>query len=87
MLYAILCYNDEDTVWSWSQEEDAAVMARLTQVQDRLIAQGKMGPSLRLHKRKACFTASCSNRPVLWLISTLFRRCRGLCSRLSPSPC
>ena len=36
MLYAILCYNDEDVVWSWSKEEDDAVMARLHAVQDRL---------------------------------------------------
>ena len=28
MLYAILCYNDEDVVWSWSKEEDDAVMDR-----------------------------------------------------------
>src|ERR1700723_3732454 len=48
MLYTILCYHDEDVVWSWSKEEDAAVMARLTVVQDRLIKAGKMGPSLRL---------------------------------------
>lgn len=48
MLYAILCYHDEDVVYSWSQEEDAAVMARLGAVQERLIKDGKMGPSLRL---------------------------------------
>ena len=29
MLYAVLCYNDEDVVYSWSKEEDAAVMARI----------------------------------------------------------
>ena len=26
MLYAILCYHDEDTVGSWTKEQDAAVM-------------------------------------------------------------
>src|SRR5882757_10069921 len=46
MLYAILCYNDEDTVWSWTKEEDAAVMGRLAVVRQRLA--GKMGPSARL---------------------------------------
>ena len=45
MLYAILCYNDEDVVWSWSKEEDAAVMARLAVVQERLAKAGKLGPS------------------------------------------
>jgi hypothetical protein len=48
MLYAILCYNDEDVVWSWNKEEDQAMMARLGAVQDRLTRAGKLGPSLRL---------------------------------------
>jgi hypothetical protein len=48
MLYAILCYNDEDVVWSWSQEEEKKVMGRLTVVRDRLVKAGKLGPSLRL---------------------------------------
>ncbi len=48
MLYAILCYNDEDVVWSWSKDEDQAMMARLGVVQDRLTKAGKLGPSLRL---------------------------------------
>ena len=34
MLYALLCYNDEDVVYSWTQAEDDAVMARLTKVHD-----------------------------------------------------
>ena len=29
MLYTLLCYNNEDVVWSWSKEEDDAVMGRL----------------------------------------------------------
>ncbi len=29
MLYAILCYHDEDTVGSWTREQDAAVMQKL----------------------------------------------------------
>jgi hypothetical protein len=48
MQYAILCYNDEDVVWSKSKEEDAAMMARLSVVQERLIKHGKLGTSLRL---------------------------------------
>ena len=41
MLYAILCYNDEKVVTSWTQAEDDAVMARLAVVHDRLTAEGK----------------------------------------------
>jgi hypothetical protein len=48
MLYAILCYADEDIVCSWSKEEDAAVMARLGVIQERLTKTAKLGPSLRL---------------------------------------
>ena len=48
MLYALLCYNDEDTVWSMSKDDDAAMMERLAVVEDQLTRAGKLGPSLRL---------------------------------------
>ena len=65
MLYAILCYNDEDAVWSWSKEEDAAVMARLGAVQERLTKAGKMGPSLRLLPTTAATTLRKDQDPPL----------------------
>jgi hypothetical protein len=65
MLYAILCYNDEDVVWSWSKEEDQAVMARLSAVQDRLTKAGKLGPSLRLLPTTAATTLRKSQEPPL----------------------
>ena len=36
MLYAILCYNSEDIVGGWTQEEDDAVMAKLAVVHEKL---------------------------------------------------
>jgi hypothetical protein len=48
MLYAILAYHEEATVTSWTAEEDAALMAELLQVNDRLTAEGKLGPAARL---------------------------------------
>jgi hypothetical protein len=48
MHYAILCYNEEDVVWSLSKEEDAAMMDRLAAVQEKYVKAGKLGPSLRL---------------------------------------
>ena len=48
MLYAILCYNDEQFVWSQSKEQDAAVMGALAKVRESLSREGKLGPSLRL---------------------------------------
>lgn len=65
MQYAILCYNDEDVVWSWSKEEDAAVMARLGAVQERLIKSGKLGPSLRLLPTTSATTLRKSQDPPL----------------------
>jgi hypothetical protein len=56
MLYAILCYNQEDVVWSMSQEEDQAMMARLGAVQERLVNSGTLGPSLRLLPTTAATT-------------------------------
>jgi hypothetical protein len=56
MLYALLCYNDEDAVWSWTKEQDAAVMARINAVREPLIRQGKLGPSLRLLPTTAATT-------------------------------
>ena len=48
MLYAVLCYNSEDVVWSWTQAEDDAVMARLGVVHDRWEQAGKLKPAIRL---------------------------------------
>ena len=56
MLYSLLCYNKEDVVWSWSKEEDAAVMARLSVVHEKLVKEGKLGPSLRLLPTTAATT-------------------------------
>jgi hypothetical protein len=65
MLYALLCYNSEETVFSWSKEQDAAVMAKLGVVQDRLAAQGKLGPSLRLMPTTAATTLRKSDPPMV----------------------
>ena len=48
MLYAILCYDSEDVVGSWTKEEDDAVMAKLAVVQQKLADQGRLGPVARL---------------------------------------
>jgi hypothetical protein len=48
MLYAILCYNSEDVVGSWSKEEDDATMVRLAAVEQKLAKEGRLGPVARL---------------------------------------
>jgi hypothetical protein len=67
MLYAILCYNDEDAVGSWTREQDAAVMAKLTVVQDRLVKQGRLGPVARLLPTTAATTLRKDSDPPLVL--------------------
>ena len=56
MLYSLLCYNREDVVWSWTKEEDDAVMSRLSVVHEKLVKEGKLGPSLRLLPTTAAAT-------------------------------
>jgi hypothetical protein len=56
MLYAVLCYNNEDITGSWTKEEDGMVMARLTAVTDRLDKAGKLGPVARLMPTTAATT-------------------------------
>jgi hypothetical protein len=56
MLYALFCYNSEEIVGAWSKEEDAAVMAKLAAVNERLIGEKKMGPVVRLMPTTAATT-------------------------------
>ena len=65
MLYALLCYNPEEVVYSWTKEEDDAVMARLDVVHQRLLKQGKMGPSLRLLPTTAATTLRKTDPPMV----------------------
>ena len=65
MLYALLCYNNEEVVCSWSQAEDDAVMARLKVVHDKLEKAGKLGPSLRLLPTTAATTLMKNSEPPL----------------------
>ncbi len=65
MLYAILCYHDEDTVGSWTREQDAAVMKKLAVVQDGLTKQGRLGPVARLLPTTAATTLRKDDPPIV----------------------
>jgi hypothetical protein len=56
MLYAILCYNSEDTIGTWSKEYHDETMAKLMIVQDKLAKQGRLGPVARLLPTTAATT-------------------------------
>ena len=66
MLYAILCYNDEQAVGSWTKEEDDACMVRLAQVEERMQAKGKLGPVVRLQNTSTATTLrKTSGAPII----------------------
>ncbi|MBV9945492.1 MAG: YciI family protein [Myxococcales bacterium] len=48
MLYAILCYDSEAVVGSWTKEQDDAAIAKLDVVQARLTRERRLGPVARL---------------------------------------
>ncbi|MHB2267452.1 YciI family protein [Aliihoeflea sp. PC F10.4] len=56
MLYAILCYDHEDAVGQWTDEEDAAVMQRLDGVLQKVEKTGRLGPVARLLPTTAATT-------------------------------
>lgn len=65
MLYAILCYNSEEQVFSWSKDHEAKVMADLGQVQDRMAKAGKLGPVARLMPTSAATTLRKGEKPLV----------------------
>ena len=65
MLYAVLCYNDEAAVFSWTKEEDDAVMGRLSVVHEKWEKAGKLKPSLRLLPTSAATTLRKKDNEVL----------------------
>jgi hypothetical protein len=65
MLYAMLCYNNEETVFAWSKEQNDAVMGKLAAIEDKLKAQGRMGPAARLMPTSAAMTLRKETDPPL----------------------
>jgi hypothetical protein len=49
----------------WTQEQDDAVMARLSVVHDRLVAEGKLGPSGRLQGTASAKTLVKTDAPFV----------------------
>ncbi len=56
MLYAILCYDSEAVVGAWTKEQDAAAIAKLDVVQEKLKKDGRLGPVVRLMPTTAATT-------------------------------
>ena len=56
MMYAVLCYNNEEMVCGWTREQDDAVMAALTKAHDKWEKAGTLKPSIRLLPTSAATT-------------------------------
>jgi hypothetical protein len=56
MLYAVFCYHSEDAVFSWSKQEEEAVIGRLVAVQAPMARAGKLGPVARLQPTTSAIT-------------------------------
>ena len=67
MLYAFLCYNNEDAIFSLSKAEDDAVMSALGRAQKPLHEAGRLGPTARLMPTTAATTLRKHTDPPLVL--------------------
>jgi hypothetical protein len=48
MLYSILIYGSEERVAAWTADEEDEVLGRHAALREELLAQGRLGPVLRL---------------------------------------
>ena len=65
MRYMILCYDNQREIVGWSKEKDDQVMAQLTVVNDKLAAQGRLGPVGRLAPTTSAKTIRKGAAPVV----------------------
>jgi hypothetical protein len=65
MLYAILCYHDEQVVGGWSKEEDDAILAKRAIVKNKFAERGKLGPVARLMPTTAATTVRSGKEPLV----------------------
>ena len=65
MLYAILCYDQEDIVWAWAKEKNDQVMENLGAVTQGWAEQGRLGPVARLMPTTAATTVRKGAEPLV----------------------
>jgi hypothetical protein len=65
MRYAILCYDSEAIVGSWTKAQDDALMAKQAVVERKLAAEGKLGPVVRLMPTTAATTLRKGAEPLI----------------------
>ncbi len=65
MLYALLCYNDEQVVANWSEEKDRSVMVHHMALERQLAEADKVGPVVRLLPTTTATTVRRSREAVV----------------------
>ena len=65
MLYAILCYDSEEVVGAWSKEQDDEALRKLGVVQQKLAAEGRLGPVARLMPTTTATTLRKGREPIV----------------------
>jgi len=65
MLYTVFCYNNEAEVAAWSQQKDDALMAKLSTVNEKLIAEDKLRFSARLMYTTSAVTVRPGREPMV----------------------
>jgi hypothetical protein len=65
MRYAILCYDQEEVVFSWTKKQDDAALARLGEAKDRFVQKGRLGPTARLMPTTTATTVRKGKEPVV----------------------
>lgn len=65
MRYVILCYDSEAAVASWTKAEDDAVIAKQAVVEQKLAAEGKLGPVVRLMPTTTATTLRKGAEPLI----------------------
>jgi hypothetical protein len=65
MRYAILCYDSEAAVGCWTKAEDDALMAKQAVVEQKLAAEGKLGPVVRLMPTTTATTLRKGAEPLI----------------------
>lgn len=65
MLYSILIYVSEDLVGALTKEEDDDHVARHMQLHEKLAAQGKLGPCVRLMPTATAVQVRTAGEPVI----------------------
>src|SRR5215475_8567199 len=65
MQYVFLCYNKEKEVFAWSKEHEDKVIGKLIAVEEKLKAQGRLGPVARLMPTSTATTLHKDREPAL----------------------